>query len=148
MLAHLREAVARLQNPLFEKTTPAILRWRAAFQESVRVVQEVRKGEVGNPTVIARADLLQQDIWNRWRAGEGIAPTSPDPLTHAITKLADVADRQLKLMTLAEPSASDDPPGADGKPRGGSLPRARGPARSTECQGRAGRLECAAVQPA
>jgi len=63
----------------------------------------LRKGDDANPTVVARADFLRQDVWNRWRAGEGLVPPGSDPLTQAISKLADVADRQLQVMTAVEP---------------------------------------------
>ena len=48
----------------------------------------------------ARADLLRNDIWDRWRAGEGLPPLR-EPLTDAIGKLAEVADRQLALLQQA-----------------------------------------------
>ena len=42
---------------------------------------------------------------NRWRDGEGIAPAATDPLTQAISKLTDVADRQLSLLApVASPT--------------------------------------------
>ena len=65
----------------------------AAIQEAVLVEQEVSKGDAGHPTVTGRADLLRNDIWDRWRAGEGLPPLTT-PLTDAIGKLAEVADRQ------------------------------------------------------
>src|SRR5207237_472810 len=40
------------------------------------------------------------DIWDRWRAGEGLPPLTT-PLTDAIGKLAEVADRQLTLLQQA-----------------------------------------------
>jgi hypothetical protein len=50
--------------------------------------------------VTARADLLRNDIWDRWRAGARLPPLR-EPLTDAIGKLADVADRQLALLQQA-----------------------------------------------
>ncbi|MGY4330691.1 hypothetical protein ACVWWG_005108 [Bradyrhizobium sp. LB7.2] len=47
-----------------------------------------------------RADLLRNDIWDRWRAGEGLPPLTT-PLTDAVGKLAEVADRQLTLLQQA-----------------------------------------------
>jgi len=98
MMAYLRDAAAKLDRPppppSFE---PANLRNIAAFREAVVIEQEVRKGAEGNPTVVARADLLRRDVWDRWRAGQGLAPIDT-PLSEAIGKLADVADRQLHLM--------------------------------------------------
>jgi hypothetical protein len=40
------------------------------------------------------------DIWDRWRASEGLSPLAA-PLTDAIGKLAEVADRQLALLQQA-----------------------------------------------
>jgi hypothetical protein len=98
MMAFLRDAAAKLDRPppppSFE---PANLRNIAAFREAVVIEQEVRKGAAGNPTVVARADLLRRDVWDRWRAGQGLGPIDT-PLSEAIGKLADVADRQLHLM--------------------------------------------------
>ena len=61
------------------------------------IEQEVRKGAAGNSTVVARADLLRRDVWDRWRAGQGFGPINT-PLSEAIGKLPDVADRQLQLI--------------------------------------------------
>ena len=69
----------------------------AAIQEAVLVEYEVNKGDAGHPTVTGRADLLRADIWDRWRAGEGLPPVTT-PLSDAIGKLAEVADRQLTLL--------------------------------------------------
>ncbi|MCK1317360.1 hypothetical protein IVB32_30050 [Bradyrhizobium sp. 23] len=70
--------------------------------------QEVKKGDSGHPTVTARADLLRKDVWDRWRAGEGL-PQVREPLAEAIGKLAEVADRQLALLqqgaTIHQPAA-------------------------------------------
>jgi hypothetical protein len=71
----------------------------AAIPVAVLVEGEVKKGGAGHPTV-GDADLLRNDIWDRWRAGEGLPPLSA-PLTDAIGKLAEVADRQLALLGLA-----------------------------------------------
>jgi hypothetical protein len=46
----------------------------ASIQEAVLIEKEGSKGEAGNPTVVARANLLREDVWNRWRAGQGLAP--------------------------------------------------------------------------
>ena len=89
MLAHLREAAARLENPPPDRAPPPVLRWRAAFQEAVTIEQEVAKGEAGNATVLARADLLRADVWDRWRASEGLAPVTGAPLTDAIKANAE-----------------------------------------------------------
>jgi hypothetical protein len=98
MMAYLRDAAAKLDQPppppSFE---PANLRNIAAFREAVVIEQEVRKGAAGNSTVVARADLLRRDVWDRWRAGQGSGPVNT-PLSEAIGKLADAADRQLQLM--------------------------------------------------
>jgi integrase len=98
MMAYLKDAAAKLDRPpplpSFES---ANLRNIATFREAVVIEQEVRKGAAGNPTVVARADLLRQDVWDRWRAGQGLGPINV-PLGEAIGKLADVADRQLQLM--------------------------------------------------
>jgi hypothetical protein len=73
----------------------------AIFQETVLIEQELKKGDANHPTVTARADLLRKDIWDRWRAGEGL-PTLAAPLKDAIRKLAEVADRQqLALLQQA-----------------------------------------------
>jgi integrase len=98
MMAYLKAAAAKLDQPppppSFE---PANLRNIAVFREAVAIEQEVRKGAEGNTTVVARADLLRRDVWDRWRAGQGLGPIHT-PLGEAIGKLADVADRQLQLM--------------------------------------------------
>jgi hypothetical protein len=73
MMTFLKGAAAKLDkpapSPLFP---PAAMRDLAAIQEAVLVEQEVRKGDAGHPAVAARADLLRNDIWDRWRAGEGL----------------------------------------------------------------------------
>jgi hypothetical protein len=98
MMAYLRDAAAKLdQPPPLPSFEPANLRNIATFREAVVIEQEVRKGEAGNPTVVARADLLRQDVWDRWRAGQGSGPVNT-PLSEAIGKLAAAADRQLQLM--------------------------------------------------
>jgi integrase len=98
MMAYLRDAAAKLDRPApppsFE---PANLRDIAAIGEAVVIEQEVRKGPEGNATVVARADLLRRDVWDRWRAGQGFGLVDT-PIGEAIGKLADVADRQLQLM--------------------------------------------------
>jgi hypothetical protein len=67
---------------------------------SVLIEKEIRKGDAGHPIGTARADLLRKDIWDRWRAGARLPPFR-EPLTDAIGKLADVADRQLALLQRA-----------------------------------------------
>jgi integrase len=98
MMAFLKDAAAKLDRPAptpsFE---PVNLRDIAAIGEAVVIEQEVRKGAEGNTTVVTRADLLRRDVWDRWRAGQGFGPVNT-PLSEAIGKLADVADRQLHLM--------------------------------------------------
>jgi hypothetical protein len=98
LMEFLKETAAKLDRPApslaFE---PATLRDIAAIQEAVIIEKEIRKGAEGNATVVARAGLLRRDIWDRWRAGQGIVPVHT-PLTDAIGKLADVADRQFQLM--------------------------------------------------
>jgi hypothetical protein len=76
------------------------MRYLAAIPVAVLVEGEVKKGGAGHPTVTGRADLLRNDIWDRWRAGEGLPPLSA-PLTDAIGKLVEGADRQLALLQLA-----------------------------------------------
>lgn len=116
MLAHLREAAARLENAPPSRPTPSDRRTQAAFQEILSIEGEIKKGEAGNALVIERADLLRNDVWDRWRAGEGIARAGADPLTHAISKLADVADRQLSLMTSVGTTATIHQPPASAAP--------------------------------
>ncbi|UPK37137.1 hypothetical protein IVB18_07400 [Bradyrhizobium sp. 186] len=101
MMTFLQEAAARFENPAPPPVfSPAAMRDLAAIQEAVLVEQEVKKGDAGHPTVTGRADLLRNDIWDRWRAGEGLPPLAA-PLTDAIGKLAEVADRQLALLQQA-----------------------------------------------
>jgi hypothetical protein len=101
MMAFLKEAAAKLENPAPARVfSPAAMRDLAAIQEAVLVEREVNKGDAGHPTVTGRADLLRADIWDRWRAGEGLPPLTA-PLTDAIGKLAEVADRQLTLLQQA-----------------------------------------------
>jgi hypothetical protein len=99
LMTYLKDTAAKLAGgPPRERLTPSILRWRAAFQEAVGIEQEVGKGEAANPIIVHRADMLREDVWARWRAGEhGGSPEAP--LTQAISKLADVADRQLAIMS-------------------------------------------------
>lgn len=98
MMEFIREAAEKIARPPapppFE---PKVLRDIAAIQEAVGIEKEVRKGADGNSTVVSRADLLRRDVWDRWRAGQGLAPVHA-PLTEAIGKLADIADRQLALL--------------------------------------------------
>lgn len=101
MMTYLKEAAAKLENPAPPPVlSPAAMRDLAAIQEAVLVEKEIRKGDAGHPIVTARADLLRNDIWDRWRAGAGLPPLR-EPLTDAIGKLADVADRQLALLQQA-----------------------------------------------
>jgi hypothetical protein len=99
LMTYLKDTAAKLAGgPPREGLTPSVLRWRAAFQEAVGIEQEVGKGEAANPIIVHRAGMLREDVWARWRAGEhGGSPEAP--LTQAISKLADVADRQLALMS-------------------------------------------------
>ncbi|MBR0990744.1 hypothetical protein JQ580_08465 [Bradyrhizobium japonicum] len=107
MMAFLNEAAAKLERPAPPPVfSPAAMRDLAAIQEAVAIEQEVKKGDAGHPTVTARADLLRKDVWDRWRAGEGL-PQVREPLAEAIGKLAEVADRQLKLL---EQGATIHPP--------------------------------------
>jgi hypothetical protein len=101
MMTFLQEAAAKFENPAPPPVfSPAAMRDLAAIQEAVLVEREVNKGDAGHPTVTGRADLLRNDIWDRWRAGEGLPPLAA-PLTDAIGKLAEVADRQLALLQQA-----------------------------------------------
>lgn len=86
MLAFL-EAAAKIANPPpWPDFSPDVLRDIASIQEAVVIEKEVSKGEAGNPTVVARADLLRQDVWNRWRAGAGLVPGG-EPLSDVLGKL-------------------------------------------------------------
>jgi antirestriction protein ArdC len=71
-------------------TSPAALRSLAAFQEAVSIEQEVRKGETGHPTVVARADLLRKDVCDRWRTGEGLVQEDPT-IAQALGRFAEIA---------------------------------------------------------
>jgi hypothetical protein len=109
----LAAGLARLQNPPPFHPTPSDRRTQAALQEILSIEGEIKKGPAGNPLVAERADLLRKDVWDRWRAGEGIAAAAPDPLTQAISKLTDVADRQLSLMaSVASPTTIHQPAAA------------------------------------
>jgi hypothetical protein len=109
MMTFLKEAAARLENPAPPPVfSPAAMRELAAIQESVVIEQEIRKGDAGHPTVTSRADLLRQDVWDRWRAGQGIAPIHA-PLTDAIGKLAEVADRQLAILERTNSDSTIQP---------------------------------------
>ncbi|MCW5691627.1 MAG: hypothetical protein KIT48_04620 [Pseudolabrys sp.] len=103
LMTFLKEAAAKLQaSPPRERPTPSDLRFRAAFHEAADIELELKKGANANPIIVQRANLLRQDVWSRWRAGEHGG--SPDaPLTQAISKLADVADRQLTLLSGQTP---------------------------------------------
>ncbi|MBW5435364.1 hypothetical protein FXB41_11405 [Bradyrhizobium canariense] len=98
MLAFLETAAAKIAKPPpWPDFSPDALRDIAAIQDAVLIEKEVGKGEAGNPTVVARAGLLRQDVWNRWRAGVGIAPGG-EPLSDVLGKLTEVADRQLAFL--------------------------------------------------
>jgi hypothetical protein len=86
--------------------SPGVLRDIVSIREAVPIEKEVRQGEAGNSTVVARADLLRQDVWDRWRAGAGLAPGA-EPLSDVLGKLTEVADRQLAILerTSAAPTA-------------------------------------------
>ena len=101
MMTFLKGAAAKLDSPAPPPVfSPAAMRDLAAIQEAVLVEREVKKGDAGHPTVTGRADLLRNDIWDRWRAGEGLPPLTT-PLSDAIGKLAEVAGRQLTLLQRA-----------------------------------------------
>lgn len=129
MMTFLKEAVAKLENPAPPPVlSPAAMRDLAAIQESVLVEKEVRKGDVGHPIVTARAELLRNDIWDRWRAGAGLPPLR-EPLTDAIGKLG--CRRSAACLAAAgrhDPPARHDPPL---RVRYGGSPDRPGPARST-----------------
>jgi len=98
MLTFLEDAAAKIANPPpWPEISPEVMRYGASFQEAVLIEKEVRKGEAGNPTVVARANLLREDVWNRWRAGQGLAPAGA-PISDVIGKLTEVADRQLAIL--------------------------------------------------
>ena len=98
MLAFLGAAAAKIANPPpWPDFSPDALRDIASIQEAVLIEKEVGKGGAGNPTIVTRADLLRQDVWNRWQAGAGIAP-SGEPLSDVLGKLTEVADRQLAIL--------------------------------------------------
>jgi hypothetical protein len=125
----LAAGLARLQNPTPPfHPTPSDRRTQAAFQEILSIEHEIKKGPTCNPVIAERADLLRKDVWDRWRDGEGIAPAATDPLTQAISKLTDVADRQLSLLApvaspttihqlAAAPAIEVDRSTASGEPR-------------------------------
>ncbi|KAA5595505.1 hypothetical protein [Blastochloris sulfoviridis] len=107
MAAFLNEAAAKLASPAPPpRFAPAEMRTLAAIQEAVAIEQEVRKGPAGHPTVTARADLLRQDVWNRWRAGEGLPPEGEAPLARVMDTFARIAERQLDLLACAEGRAT------------------------------------------
>lgn len=98
MLAFLENAAAKIAYPApWPDFSPDVLRDIASIQEGVLIEKEVNKGEAGNPTVVARVDLLRQDVWSRWRAGAGLLPAG-DPLSDVLGKLTEVADRQLAIL--------------------------------------------------
>ncbi|MGL9622327.1 hypothetical protein QRQ56_30520 [Bradyrhizobium sp. U531] len=85
MMASLNEAAAKLERPAPPPVfSPAAMRDLSAIQEAMAIEQEVKKGAAGHPTVTARADLLRKDVWDRWRAGEGL-PRVREPLAEAIS---------------------------------------------------------------
>lgn len=71
MHAFIEEAAAKIANPApWPAFSPADLRELAAFQEAVLIEQRVRQGD---RTISALADTLRRDIWDRLRAGQGLA---------------------------------------------------------------------------
>jgi hypothetical protein len=112
MVAFLEESAAKLESPAPAPVfSPTVMRDLAAIQEAVVVELEVAKGDAGHPSVTARADLLRKDIWDRWRAGQGLAPPQ-EPLTEAIGRLAEVAGRQLVLLQQAGAATTNHQPSA------------------------------------
>jgi hypothetical protein len=71
MLAFFKEAQAKISKPVVDRAMPSELRFRAAFHECMLLTQELKKGDHANPLIVSRVDMLQQDIWDRWAAGEG-----------------------------------------------------------------------------
>jgi hypothetical protein len=109
MLAFLETAAAKIANPPpWPDFSPDALRDIASIQEAVRIEKEVSKGEAGNPMVVARAELLRQDVWNRWRAGAGIA-RGGEPLFDVLGKLTEVADRQLAILEQTSLTSTNRP---------------------------------------
>jgi hypothetical protein len=107
MLAFLENAAAKIANPPpWPDFSPEALRDIASIQEAVLIEKEVRKGDAGNPTVVARTNLLRQDVWNRWRAGAGLAHGS-EPLSGVLGKLTEVADRQLAILERTSAAPTD-----------------------------------------
>jgi hypothetical protein len=114
MVTFLKEGAAKLETPA-PALSPGAMRDFAAIQEAVVIEQEVRKGDAGHPTVTSRADLLRQDVWDRWRAGQGLTPIHA-PLTDAIGKLTEVADRQLAMLERSVSSPAIHRPAPDSSP--------------------------------
>lgn len=109
MLAFLETAAAKIANPPpWPDFSPDALRDIVSIQEAVLIEKEVSKGDAGNPTVVARADLLRRDVWNRWRAGAGIAHGG-EPLSDVLGKLTEVADRQLAILEQTSATSAGRP---------------------------------------
>lgn len=101
MLAFLEAGAAKIASASsWPDFSPDVLRDIASIQEAVLIEKEVSKKSSGNATVVARADLLRQDVWTRWRAGAGMT-LGTDPLSAVLDKLTAVAEQQLKFFEKA-----------------------------------------------
>jgi len=72
LLAFLRNAAALIDGPP-PPDDAKTLRAFAVWQQTIDLEREVRKGSAGNSLVRDHAGVLLEEIWRRWRAGEGIA---------------------------------------------------------------------------
>jgi hypothetical protein len=78
MVTFLEEGAAKVAKPApWPALSPAELRELAAFQEAVLIEQRVRQGD---RTISALADTLRKDVWDRLRAGQGLAAISGTPI--------------------------------------------------------------------
>lgn len=97
MKSHLEDCAAKLASPKPIPFSPADLRMFAAIQDAVVIEKEVRKGDLGHPAVVSNAELLEKQVWDRWRAGEGLAPSGPQ-FAQVMDLFAEIAERQLSLL--------------------------------------------------
>ncbi|MBI5132629.1 MAG: hypothetical protein HZA66_24590 [Rhodopseudomonas palustris] len=89
--------VRRFSTFFFQIRPPADLRVFVAIQDAVVIEKEVRKGDLGHPAVVSNAELLHKQVWDRWQAGEGLAPSGPQ-IAQVMDRFAEIAERQLSLL--------------------------------------------------